>query len=227
MLSDRTDPLGMLHRGIAAAIRRRRTAARRLLWRAAEAAPSRELAWLWLAKLAETESEHEYALARAILANPTNERTRRTLTALRARRNHSPAAEFRCPLCDLPESREPRTCARCRAVVRLDDVDVFFEPLDVDRKLLLGVVERLTRRGEARSVEDERRLALALLNLGELADALEQLRHTHMRCLFDAPVRRALDGLSRRLDQIEVGSDFETDVIDRPSRGALGLRDAV
>ncbi len=73
----------VLHKGIQAARSGNRALARRLLQQVADRSPDNELAWIWLATVAETTEQRRRCLERVLEINPTNERAREALARLR------------------------------------------------------------------------------------------------------------------------------------------------
>ncbi|MEM1206079.1 MAG: hypothetical protein AAGN66_22810 [Acidobacteriota bacterium] len=224
-LDDKALGSGSLPGGIAAAIAGDRLRARRLLWRAAVTEPHNELAWLWLAKVSENTAEYEHALARAVVANPQNRKARMSLEISQAdwRDPARPWPNGRCPFCHVSFAEEPRECVRCGAILSLEDPEVFLEPLEVDRTWVRGFVDRATGEDGPSGPEHHRTLGLAYLNLGDLTEALAQLRCVADWMPEDLVVHRAVVTLATSLDRGSGASCFETDTIDRPSHEELGL----
>ncbi len=73
----------MLHKGIQAARGGNPAMARRFLQQVTEQAPENELAWIWLATVAENTEQRRRCLERVLEINPANERAREALARLR------------------------------------------------------------------------------------------------------------------------------------------------
>lgn len=221
------DPLKL---GLKAAVAGDTAAARIHFWRVVAADPRHELAWQWLAKVAENRGEQEFCLARALALDPGNERRRLSLLLAqkenqegeRASRKAKPSAVGLCRFCELPWAEEPDRCARCRAVLRLADPHVFFEPLDVDTRLLGRFIDRQLKAGRL-DHRAQRSMALALLNMGDLFEAVARLRELAEFDPRDEQIRAMLLAVSGQLEAIQIDSGFETEAVDRPSLEELGI----
>ncbi len=73
----------LLQLGIQAARQGNRAAARRLLMQVVEQDPNNELAWIWLASVAETVVQRRDYLERVLQINPNNDRARQALNRLK------------------------------------------------------------------------------------------------------------------------------------------------
>ncbi len=82
----------LLHKGIQAARSGNRAMARRLLQQATAKDPNNELAWIWLATVAETTAQRRHCLERVLELNPANERAKEALARLRRVPRSAPAA---------------------------------------------------------------------------------------------------------------------------------------
>lgn len=72
----------LLQRGIQAAKQGDRSTARRLLLQVVDQAPNNELAWIWLASVAETIGQRRDYLERVLVINPNNTRARQALESI-------------------------------------------------------------------------------------------------------------------------------------------------
>jgi hypothetical protein len=76
------NPQELLQTGIDAARRGNRMVARRILQQVLEQDPNNELAWIWLASVAETTGQRRDYLERVLAINPNNERAKQALERL-------------------------------------------------------------------------------------------------------------------------------------------------
>lgn len=214
----------LLKLGLQAAIAEDYDTAREALWRVVADDPHHEVAWQWLAKVAENRGEESYCLARAVALDPKNERRRLSLLLAQEEGadDAKPQPRGQCHFCDLPWAQEPERCARCRGYQELADPQIFLEPLDVDARLLRRCVDRLNQ-APSLDAAGRRVLALGYLNLGELLEALSALRRLAEHDPRDEPVRALLLAVSAQLDAIRLESGFETQVVERPSLEELGI----
>jgi serine/threonine protein kinase/CheY-like chemotaxis protein len=116
-----------LNAGIAASRAGNRKRAQELLTHATKLDPGQELAWLWLAKVADKPSDALIALKRAQEINPHNERTRAGLEWYQAQVNAEPP----CPLCLTPSARGTASCPACGALLTFADLPVWQARLPV------------------------------------------------------------------------------------------------
>ena len=223
-----SDPLKL---GLTAAVAGDFAAARVHFWRVVAADSRHELAWQWLAKVAENQGEQEFCLARALALDPQNERRRLSLlVAQQENRDGSgahqavvkPPATGQCRFCDLPWAEEPVRCARCRAVQRLGDPQIFFHPLDIDTRLVSRFIDRQLAQARL-DHRGKRSLVLALLNMGDLFEAVPRLRELAEMDPRDERVRVMLLAVTGQLEAIKIDSGFETEAVDRPSLEELGI----
>src|SRR5262249_17495741 len=117
-------------------------AARGLLREITEEDPQNEIAWQWLATVAEGPEEAIDCLERALEINPENERARQGLRRyqeqLAARR-----PSWYCPLCNTKSEQETTRCPACKAVLSLADSGAFFTNSGVDATRIEGALPRL------------------------------------------------------------------------------------
>lgn len=99
MATDNTQEL--LQLGIQAARQGNRAAARRLLLQVVDQDPNNELAWIWMASVAETVVERRNYLERVLEINPNNERAKQALSRLKRSARETPA-----PAAPAPRRRE-------------------------------------------------------------------------------------------------------------------------
>jgi Tfp pilus assembly protein PilF len=126
----------LLRTGIQAAQSGNKAIARRILEQVTEQDPRNELAWIWLASIADSAAERRTYLQKVLEINPQNERARQALEKL-----EQPAPSARC--------RRAQRCRRMcayhqtpRAFPRLVWVMALLNPLPggVACRLLLGLL---------------------------------------------------------------------------------------
>jgi twitching motility two-component system response regulator PilG len=182
--------------GVAAARSGDRPQARTLLRAAVANDPAHELAWLWLASVAETPTEAIQCLERVLTLNPANERARAGLERLRTpipevvadppvapstlATSEAPPAPadgpdqtsgFACPFCG-QSGDERDECEVCGALLTLTEPATYLKREGVDSEKLQTAIERLQSGEPERDFDSSYQLGLAWLNLGEIDTAL-------------------------------------------------------
>lgn len=195
----------LLRQGIAAAKEGDRTRARSLLHAAADLAPQDQLAWLWLASVADRREETIAHLERAISLNPDDERVLSWLAHVRSEVRaagtppREPRRRWRCPLCQGEALVEVQRCPRCRAVVSLADLDALLGNADVDQARVEAAIKRLEAlSGEKVNADVHFRLGLAYLNLKRLHEGVTRLRVACQLRPEDAALRAKVEELVGR-----------------------------
>ncbi len=190
-----------LRQGIAAAKEGDKPRARRLLLAATRERPDDELAWLWLASVAESREDTVSYLERALAINPADERAQSWLThvhaqVLRHRRR------WRCPLCQAESVVEVEKCPRCRAVVSLRDLAAVLANQDTDRVLVSTAIERLEElSGDQVDFEVHRRIGIAYLNLKRVYEGITRLRVASQLRPDDRALKEQIAELVRRQEE--------------------------
>jgi twitching motility two-component system response regulator PilG len=198
--------LSVLQSAIAAAKAGDRPAARSLLGEVTRGEPDNEVAWLWLASVAETPDEAVGHLQRVLAINPANERAREGLAHFLGRGGQAstPApAAWRCPLCQAP-AREPQDrCPSCRAVLTLADLGAFVREGGADQGAVAAAVARLTARlGEGADADTHRWLGLAYLNLRGFDEGLRHLQAA-LRLAPDEALQTRVNALRKQRKALE------------------------
>jgi twitching motility two-component system response regulator PilG len=191
-----------------------RNLARSLLSSILQQDPRNEQALLWIAALAETTAESLLILERILEINPRNDQARSTLNVLRLNSvtaETAPVAEpapepqasvsraWICPLCDNQDVGSPSRCARCGAILDVNDLKSISENESANETLLLGGVQRWEQaERHSRSFDGQINLARAYLNLHRSNDALSHLRRAIEIRPEDHKIRRALDKIRSR-----------------------------
>ena len=144
-----------LEAGVRAAIAEQKEAARWQLWEAVTRQPRSEMAWMWLAKVAESESEEKHCLDELAALDPERaERARPEKRAklLQQRPESRPRALGAREICERPWVDPPRICPRCRCLLELGNAETFLSPPEhTNRKVVREAVRRLELE-EGRSV---------------------------------------------------------------------------
>ena len=115
LLSDST-AAQILQAGIAAAQQGDKARARQLLRQVTEQDPTQELAWLWLAGVAETLQDAQTCLEIALALNPDNQQAQEGLRWVQSQLSpKASAAEVTrtCPLCGHPLPADASSCPVC------------------------------------------------------------------------------------------------------------------
>ncbi len=216
----------LLQKGSAAAKAGERELARDILRDVMEYDATIEEAWMLLAEVTDAlELKHTY-LARAVEVAPQSERAREALDAVDTEIAFQliapPADSWTCRLC-LTESHEEAhdECTACGAILTLNDIDCVLNNKLSDTATLQSVVGRLRAKldeGEM-SAEENYNLALALLNLGEIDEAIAYFRaalrmnasdetlHERINTLLERRSRRITEQAARQVTkQAELAS---------------------
>ena len=194
-MADATD---LLRRGIAAAKAGNKQAARALLLEASKLDPRSELAWVWLAWVAENPQDAVLYLEKVLEINPANKQAVQWLSKIRER----PVTEnisWHCPLCGVGSKTKVVKCAQCRAVLDLTDLDSVLNNPDVDKNLVQEAIERLEKAAQTKPDHQTfLHLSLALLNLNQLPEGIAYLRGASKSCPDDHILHARVQVLERR-----------------------------
>jgi twitching motility two-component system response regulator PilG len=153
-----------------------KVAARGMLREIAAEEPENELAWQWLATVAERPEEAVECLERAVEINPGNTRAREGL-----RRYQEQVAarkpSWHCPLCNAKADQEMTRCSACKALLTLLDPNPFFNNTGVDSTKIEAALPRLQAAVRSRADYGTYfHLGLALLALKRFDEAISQLQ---------------------------------------------------
>jgi len=164
--------------------------------------PQNELAWHWLAGIAESSEEAVTYLRRVLQINPNNERAQK---ALDYHQNQLQAAStsWHCPLCRTPAETAVPACPACGSLLTLDDADAFAHHPTPEPRVLSSAIQRyketLAKPGINRRVgfDANYNLGLAHLNLKQFDLAVAHFQtalrllpgHTQLRSKLPALVR--------------------------------------
>jgi twitching motility two-component system response regulator PilG len=153
-----------LQAGIAAAKAGNKDEARGHLQAATQLDATSELAWLWLAEVAESPADALACWQRVLEVNPQNDRARQGLERCQAQLAATPPA-WVCPLCLTGATRAWNRCPTCGAVSNLADLDALLAPPGVDAEVIRQAVERYTNAlSQQPDFDAQYHLGLAYLN---------------------------------------------------------------
>ncbi len=191
----------LLNEGAALAREGNKSRARWLLMEASALNPQSEEAWLRLAEVAEKSADSIRCLQRVLKLNPQNVEAIAKLNqtyALQA--NFAPAVKtWQCPLCAAAFQVELTTCASCRAILNLNDLEAVLANKDVDREVLLNAIRHYQNLTE--SIDDFHAyyyLGVAYLHLQQLTEAVLALRKASFLRPDDVPLKAQLIVLEQR-----------------------------
>jgi tetratricopeptide (TPR) repeat protein len=113
-MHDTAQVTGLLQHGIAAARAGRKEEARQYLLQATDLDERNEQAWLWLSGVVESFEDRRVCLENVLAINPANPHARQGLRWLDEHAPPpAPAAEERCPRCQLPVPSSGAVCPQC------------------------------------------------------------------------------------------------------------------
>ena len=191
----------LLNEGATLARGGNKSRARWLLMEASALNPQSEDAWLRLAEVAEKSADSIRCLQRVLKLNPQNAEAIAKLNqtyALQA--NIAPLIKtWQCPLCAAAFQVELTTCASCRSILNLNDLDAVLANKDVDREVLLNAIRHYQNLTE--SIDDFNAyfyLGVAHLHLQQLAEAVRALRKASSFRPDDLHLRAQLIVLEQR-----------------------------
>lgn len=169
----------LLNEGMSLAREGNKSRARWLLMEASALNPQSEEAWLWLAEVAEKSADSIRCLQRVLKLNPQNaEAIAKLNQAYALQANFAPVVKtWQCPMCAAAFQVELTTCASCRAILNLTNLDAVLANKDVEHDVLLNAVRHYQNLTE--SVDDPQaffHLGLAYLHLQQLGEAVKALR---------------------------------------------------
>ncbi|MEM7112570.1 MAG: response regulator [Chloroflexota bacterium] len=193
--------LNLQQEGIAAARAGNKPTAHRLLLEASKNDPKNKSIWLWLAVVAPSAAESVSYLREALALSPGNAQIAAALQQAEKRLEREQTAVWHCPICETAASTAQETCPSCRAVVSLSNQEALFNNPSPNSEKLLAAMTRLQQRLEKQpnDVATRYKLALAHLNLGELAIGLEQLRAALVQQPDNSLIKTAVSTIEARL----------------------------
>ena len=185
----------LLRLGVKAAKAGDKPTARGHLKRARELDPKNEVTYLWLATVAANATEARQALEAALELNPRNARARTWLASLDQRQASRKAAQASCFVCNVGKPGSDKTCPHCGSLLDLRRVGAMLQNHDSNRDFLQRAAARLEATNGHSSVHTYRQLAIVLLNLHRLTDAIPALEKALELRPADDEVRQALEQL--------------------------------
>jgi twitching motility two-component system response regulator PilG len=168
--------------------------------------PRHELAWQWLAAVAQSPEESLKAWKHVREINPKNERA---AEAIRYYQTQEPepkpvkaeAVAWKCPLCSGPADEAQDSCKACGAVLSLADLNALLNNSSIHKDLLEKAVHHYeTAIAKQPDFASYYYLGLASLNLKDLEKAALHLGHAARIKPRDRVLRTQLDVLTQRLN---------------------------
>ncbi len=193
-----------LQAGISAARAQDRPRACALLRQATTDDPADEMAWLWLATVAE-KAEGVACLERVLQLNPGNERARASLDRYLSQATARPlpsaptsiALASACPFCQAPAQEEPQSCATCGALLVLTPVSAFETRTSAEQGPLIAFIADFEATDSQKDFVACYQLALAQLNLRRFEAARAALTQALLLKPDNEAVRTAVEELTR------------------------------
>ena len=191
-------PLLLLRNGIAAAKTGDRVQARQVLKRVTELDPNNELAWLWLASVAESLLDARQYLRRVVEINPGNAQAIKGLEIVEAKLAQE-AMRRQCPFCQAVIGQND-SCPRCHAILSLQHIDRLLSHSPVNETALRGAVTIFQAgvRANDNDFNAHYNLGLAFLNLNKLDQGLYHLQKAQQIHPDDLDFKRQVDLLVQR-----------------------------
>ncbi|MBI5029113.1 MAG: response regulator [Chloroflexi bacterium] len=191
-------PLLLLRNGIAAAKAGNRVQARQDLTRVTELDPKNDLAWLWLASIAESLEGSRNCLQRAIEINPANAQAVKGLEMIQARIAQATPSS-RCPFCHAVLQQKEQ-CLQCHMILSLGKIDQVLSNSSVDEsRIRTTLVSYQTAvRTNPNDFQAHYHLGLAYLNLKQLDQGLYHLQQAQQIHSEDIELKRQVDWLVQR-----------------------------
>ncbi|MEW6736842.1 MAG: response regulator [Acidobacteriota bacterium] len=207
-----TNAVALLRKGIAAAKAGDKAAARTLLLETLKLNSRAELAWLWLAWIAETPKEAVLYLEKVLEINPNNAQANQWMLKIRQRKAQG-VLIWHCPLCAVSLQTKVSKCPKCRSILELTDIEALLNNGDADRSLINQAIERLENYSLNERIDKDStdesfafnlhfHLALAYFNLKLPDEGLIHLREASNLTPTDNVLRAQVQVLTRQLTTI-------------------------
>ncbi|MBX9680623.1 MAG: tetratricopeptide repeat protein [Gemmataceae bacterium] len=211
-------PAIRLQAGIGAAKLGDRYRSRSLLTDFVADEPNNEIAWLWLAHVADSPESAIASLERVLEINPNHEKARKGLQHFRSQ---LPEAH-ECPLCLHRQAEKIERCAGCGAWFCFSQIDSVFENAELNFPLVRQAISRLRNRVRHGDEEPGLRLALgwAFLNGGDIASAIDWFDQAANALPSDRPLKQFLHQLRCRQHEFELCLSHSAD--NGPTTQVLG-----
>lgn len=203
------DPIELLKEGIANAKVGNKAQARSfLLWSLSLNSQS-EMAWLWLAWIADSPKEAVLYLEKVLALNPNNQQALQWFNKIRSHKLQETPV-WKCPVCLVSLPSKASKCPNCRSVLVINDINEILNNEDADRGLLNQAIERFENalyNGEIQSVSSSEadfhvNMGLTYLNIKSLDKGLLHLQNAiYLR--EDAHLRAQVEKLANLVKQIK------------------------
>lgn len=191
-------PLLLLRNGIAAAKAGDRLQAHQVLTRVTELDANNELAWLWLASVADSLTEAQHCLKRVIEINPGNFQARKGLELVESKLAQE-SARRQCPFCQTRLEKENQ-CPKCHAILSLSNIDQLLSNTLTSETNLSAAISNYqsAARQDDNNFSAHYNLGLAFLNLQKLDQGLYHLQKAQQIHSQDHDLKRQVDLLVQR-----------------------------
>lgn len=214
----------LLQEGINAARNHRKEEACELLRELTQLDARHEVAWLWLATLANDVEEATRYTARVLQINPQNERAQAWMERLRppvapsvspntaGHLNTQASSGWSCPLCLHETIRAAAHCPHCQAVVSLTSLDEILNNQAVNLPVIRDAVRRLENQAEAAGEHADYHtlfhLGMGYLNLNRLDEGAIFLRRASELKLKDTQLKAQVESLLERMYEAAASSEM-------------------
>lgn len=203
------DPIELLKEGIANAKAGNKAQARSFLLWSLSLNPQNEMAWLWLAWIAESPKEAILYLEKVLALNPNNQQALQWFNKIRSHKFQETPV-WKCPICLVNLPSKVSKCPSCRSILVINEITEIINNEDADRSLLNQAVERFENalyNGEIQTVSSSEaefhiNIGLIYLNIKSLDKGLLHLQNAiYLR--EDAHLRTQVEKLANVLKQIK------------------------
>lgn len=202
--------IDLLKEGIASAKSGNKPQARSLLFQSLRLNANSEMAWLWLAWVAESPKEAVLYLNKVLELNPANKQAIQWLSKIREYKSRE-IPVWKCPICLISFPTKESKCPNCRSIILLNDINQILSNEDADKSILNQASERfenIVYSGEIRSsgshseAEFHVNMGLVYLNMKVLDKGLLHLQNA-LYLHEDANLRTQVEALIGILKQLK------------------------
>ncbi len=202
--------IDLLKEGIASAKSGNKVQARSLLLQSLSLNSRSEMAWLWLAWIAESPKEAVLYLEKVLELNSTNQQAVQWLHKIRHHKTQKTPV-WKCPICLVSFPTKENKCSNCRSVLLLSDINLILSNEDADKGLLNQAVERfenilysgeISANGLHSEAECHINIGLVYLNMKALDKGLLHLQNA-LYLYEDASLRAQVETLIGILKQLK------------------------
>ncbi len=203
------DPMELLKEGITNAKAGNKAQARSFLLWSLSLNSENEMAWLWLAWIAESPKEAVLYLEKVLALNPNNQQALQWLGKIRHHKLQETPV-WKCPICLVNLPSKVSKCPSCRSILVINEITEIINNEDADRSLLNQAVERFENalyNGDIQSVSSSEaefhiNMGLTYLNIKSLDKGLLHLQNAVY--LKEEPhLRTQVEKLANILKQIK------------------------